>query len=92
VDEARQIFIFQENHLLETSQQVMNLFHPHRQSPESSSSADSTYTPSDLEDATVHTDSTTFCSSASSTEISDTDRITDLSSLASSDSNATVYI
>jgi hypothetical protein len=64
VDEARQILTFQENYLRETSQQVMYLFYPHRQSPESSSSADSTYTPSDLEDATVHTDSTTFCSSA----------------------------
>jgi hypothetical protein len=92
VDEARQILTFQENYLRETSQQVMNLFHPNQHSTESSSSADSTYTPSDLEDATVHTDSTTFCSSASSTEISDTDSITDSLSLASSDSNATVYI
>jgi len=69
VDEARQILIFQENNLRETSQQVMNLFYPNQQSPESSSSADSTYNPSDLEDATIHTDSTTFAFLASSSTL-----------------------
>jgi len=69
VDEARQILIFQENYLRETSQQVMNLFYPNQQSPESSSSADSTYNPSDLEDATIHTDSTTFAFLASSSTL-----------------------
>jgi uncharacterized protein YfcZ (UPF0381/DUF406 family) len=92
VDEAHQVLLFQENYLCDTSQQVMNLFYSNRQCPESSSSADSTYNPSVLEDATIHTDSTTFCSSASSTDNSDTDSITDSSSLVSSDSNATVYI
>jgi hypothetical protein len=92
VDEAHQILTFQEDYLCETSQQVMGLFHLNQHSSEGSSSDDSTYTPSDLEDNSDHTDSTTFYSSVSPTVISKTPSVTDSSSFSSFNSNATVYI